>query len=437
MMSKLVFLSFLLTAFSVFAAAQTTAFTYQGKLSDNMATANGTYQMQFSLWDAATNGTQVGPTLTFDGTGGNTPAVQVTNGIFTVTLNFESAGPCAACFDGNPRWLQVAVKKPADATYTTLERQPLTSTPYAIKSLKADTANNSLQLGGMSAAGFIRNSTSAQPSSDFNISGSGTAGGSLSASVVNATIQFNIGGNRVLSSAGDGNLFAGVNAGPANTGTHNAFFGRNAGQNNSLGSVNTFIGSFAGASNAEGGNNVFIGNSAGYFSQTGNNNTFVGGSTGFQNFSGSGNTLIGYNANLGAPNLTNATAVGSGAQATASNTVVLGRDVDTAQVPGSLNVSGTISGNGSGLTNLNASVSTTVITLTFSVPGGGFASGIATCPGSRPNVTGGGFELPDSVGNLANIMQSRPLGGEDGWLVRVRSGAENPFNVTVWAVCAK
>ena len=78
---------------------------------------------------------------------------------------------------------------------------------------------------------------------------------------------------------------------------------------------------------------------------------------------------------------------------------------------------------------------TTVVTTTFSTPGGSFASGIAMCPAARPNVLGGGYELSDSIGNLANIMQTRPLGGEDGWLVRVRSGAQNAFNTTVWAVC--
>jgi Collagen triple helix repeat (20 copies) len=78
---------------------------------------------------------------------------------------------------------------------------------------------------------------------------------------------------------------------------------------------------------------------------------------------------------------------------------------------------------------------TTVVTTTFSVPGGGFGQAIAQCVSPRPNVLGGGYEIGDAIGNLANVMQSRPLGGEDGWFVRVRSGAQNPFNVTAWAVC--
>src|SRR5512138_2411485 len=49
------------------AEAQTTAFTYQGKLSDGGSPANGTYDLQFKLFDTAAvgTGTQQGPTLTY------------------------------------------------------------------------------------------------------------------------------------------------------------------------------------------------------------------------------------------------------------------------------------------------------------------------------------------------------------------------------------
>jgi D-arabinose 1-dehydrogenase-like Zn-dependent alcohol dehydrogenase len=43
--------------------AQTTAFTYQGKLTDNGA-AQSAYQMQFALFDALVGGSQIGGTLT-------------------------------------------------------------------------------------------------------------------------------------------------------------------------------------------------------------------------------------------------------------------------------------------------------------------------------------------------------------------------------------
>jgi hypothetical protein len=57
-----------------------TAFTYQGHLKDGGSPANGNFDMIFKLFDAAAAGNQIGPTLTFDGVGGNPPPVNVTNG---------------------------------------------------------------------------------------------------------------------------------------------------------------------------------------------------------------------------------------------------------------------------------------------------------------------------------------------------------------------
>jgi hypothetical protein len=128
------------------AFAQTTAFTYQGKLTDGGTPASGTYQMQFSLHSAASgDGNQIGATITMD-------SVSVANGTFTVELNFSAAN----AFDGSARWLQIAVKKPADPSFVPLNpRQPITSTPYSIRSLNATTANNSLQLGGVAANQYV------------------------------------------------------------------------------------------------------------------------------------------------------------------------------------------------------------------------------------------------------------------------------------------
>jgi hypothetical protein len=47
------------------AFAQTTTFTYQGKLTDGATAANGTYQFQFKLFDAASGGNQIGQTIGF------------------------------------------------------------------------------------------------------------------------------------------------------------------------------------------------------------------------------------------------------------------------------------------------------------------------------------------------------------------------------------
>ncbi|HQU83470.1 MAG TPA: collagen-like protein [Pyrinomonadaceae bacterium] len=109
----------LLCAAAVF--AQTSAFSYQGRLNDASLPANGSYDLQFALYDAVSAGTQVGTTQTLTG-------VTISQGIFSVTLDFG-----AAAFTGADRFLEMRVKKPADATYTTLApRQLITSAPYSV-----------------------------------------------------------------------------------------------------------------------------------------------------------------------------------------------------------------------------------------------------------------------------------------------------------------
>lgn len=103
------------------ARAQGTAFTYQGRLQEGTAPANGIYDLRFTAHDAAAAGASVGTTLTFDDVG-------ITNGLFSVTLDL---GPI---FDGAARWLEIAVRPGASAgSFTNLvPRQPITATPYAV-----------------------------------------------------------------------------------------------------------------------------------------------------------------------------------------------------------------------------------------------------------------------------------------------------------------
>ena len=97
-----------------------TAFTYQGRLTDAGNPATGTYDLQLALFDAASAGGQVGPTLTRDD-------VVVTDGLFTATVDF------GAVFTGSKRWLEIRVRPGAGAgAYTTLAgRQELTPSPHA------------------------------------------------------------------------------------------------------------------------------------------------------------------------------------------------------------------------------------------------------------------------------------------------------------------
>ena len=87
-----------LTTFAGHAAAQTdTSFTYQGELKDNGGPASGSYDMSFSLWDAATDGVQIGSTI-------DKPGIVVTEGRFSAQLDMG-----ANAFDNNSRWLEITV----------------------------------------------------------------------------------------------------------------------------------------------------------------------------------------------------------------------------------------------------------------------------------------------------------------------------------------
>ncbi|HBE83809.1 MAG TPA: hypothetical protein DDW24_13685, partial [Blastocatellia bacterium] len=155
---------------------------------------------------------------------------------------------------------------------------------------------------------YIQNTTTQQATSNFNISGSGTA------SIFNAGSQFQIGGNRVLSIAGTENVFVARNAGQANTtgiwntfigfdsglsnlgGSNNVFLGHSSGRSNVSGTGNTFLGVGAGSGNTTVGGLTFIGENAGASNTTGGGNVFVGAASGFANESGFDNTFLGVNS---------------------------------------------------------------------------------------------------------------------------------------------
>ncbi len=119
------------------AHAQTTAFTYQGRLNDGANPANGKYDLTFALFSVVSGAGQVGITLTNSTTG-------VSNGLFTVTLDFGNQ------FPGANRWLEIAVRTNGGGAFTALApRQPLTPAPYAIY------AANAAQVGGQGATAFV------------------------------------------------------------------------------------------------------------------------------------------------------------------------------------------------------------------------------------------------------------------------------------------
>jgi hypothetical protein len=101
--------------------AQGTAFTYQGRLNDGTAPANGSYDLTFSLFNNNITGTPlVGPVTN--------SAVAISNGLFTVMIDFG-----ASVWNGQTNWLEIGVRTNGASGFTTLApRQQVTPTPYAI-----------------------------------------------------------------------------------------------------------------------------------------------------------------------------------------------------------------------------------------------------------------------------------------------------------------
>ena len=122
---SLMLLALSLATTRLLAAPLGTSFTYQGRLTDAGNPATGVFDLRFTIYDWATNGTALAGPIT------NSPT-SVSNGLFTITLDF---GPSA--FDGTAHWLEIAVRPGGSAGgFTPLNpRQPLTPTPYALYAL--------------------------------------------------------------------------------------------------------------------------------------------------------------------------------------------------------------------------------------------------------------------------------------------------------------
>lgn len=105
-----------------------TSFTFQGRLTDAGAPANGSYDFTFYLYDSLAGGSQVGPALVV----GDVP---VAAGLFTVPLDFGDL------FHGARYYLEVQVRAGASSgSYTVLSpREPLGSVPNATYASEAGT----------------------------------------------------------------------------------------------------------------------------------------------------------------------------------------------------------------------------------------------------------------------------------------------------------
>jgi len=121
-----------------------TAFTYQGRLASSGKPLSNTADFQFTLWDDASAGNQIGALVPVNN-------VNVVAGLFTVPLNANNEFGVSA-FNGEARWLQIALRSPAGGgAFTTLgPRQALTATPNALFALNAD------RLDGLDSTAFLQ-----------------------------------------------------------------------------------------------------------------------------------------------------------------------------------------------------------------------------------------------------------------------------------------
>lgn len=119
-------------------SAQSTNFNFQGRLNDGANPANGSYDLQFRLFNAITGGTPVGAVA-------SRPATVLINGVFSTTLDFG-----ATAFNSpNNVFIEISVKRAGSPNAFTIlgPRQQLTAVPFAIRATNADIAQNAVNAG--------------------------------------------------------------------------------------------------------------------------------------------------------------------------------------------------------------------------------------------------------------------------------------------------
>ena len=235
--------------------AQGTAFTYQGRLNTGSNPANGSYNLTFALFNVSSGGSAAAGPLT-------NSAATVSNGLFTVTLNFGNG-----VFNGTAYWLEIGVATNGSTSFQILSpRQPVTPTPYAVYGENAGTA----VLASSVASGSVSSSqlnTLAPPSSgqvlEFNgssliwttpgtalsawgLSGNAgtTAGANFLGTTDNQPLELKVGSLRALRLEPTGSAYPNViGGGPSNVasnGVTGVFVG--GGVNNIAGNQQTVVG---------------------------------------------------------------------------------------------------------------------------------------------------------------------------------------------------
>lgn len=310
-----------------------TAFTYQGRLHDAGNPADGSYDLQLTLFDAVSGGTQVGSVVTLS-------AVAVNDGLFTVTPDFG-----VLVSGSNARWIEIAVRPSGGGGgYTTLlPRQRLTPVPaalYAASAIPTGAAGGGLTGSYPNptiAVGAVTQATLSAGSATVNqvlstdganllwrtvsagVGGAGAAGqvafwsgpGTLSGSSLlfwnNATGRLGLGttspteqleltGNLRLpvTTASVGRVIVGDYTFMHSYGTDNAFLGSSSGNFTLTGGQNTGVGDVALANVTSGADNTATGAFALMDTTSGGGNSGFGSAALEYNTAGTFNTAVGY-----------------------------------------------------------------------------------------------------------------------------------------------
>lgn len=314
----------LLCSISGSAFAVPNLISYQGKLVNGSgAPLDGTYNIKFSIYDAANNGTEKWS---------ETQSVAVSGGIYTVLLG-SVTGLVPANFTSDQLYLQIQV-----GSEILTPRQILTTTGFAFRAASADSVTlpdngiissgtdtlmhttgsgnffAGIASGNLTMSGY-NNTANGSYSLYNNTSGNGnTANGSYSLYSNTSGYANTASGYAALenNTVGYYNTATGINSLNSNTiGNNNTANGGNTLASNTEGSENTASGTNALKNNTTGSNNTAKGFDALYNNTIGNQNTALGVGTLNKNTTGNSNTASGFlalnNNTLGINNTANGT----------------------------------------------------------------------------------------------------------------------------------
>jgi hypothetical protein len=195
-MNRILLLLIVLAGSSAPAAPLGTAFSYSGRLKYQNNPANGSFDLQVKLFDAASGGNQVGGTA-------NVNALSIVNGLFVTSLDF-GGGP----FNGTAYWLEIAARPNGNGSFTILTpRQPVNAAPYALYAPKADTANT--------AAATAVNSVSAASIQSSSITSNKIASGQVVKTLDGLTDDVTLAAGTNVSLTRNGNTLTISSGGPS------------------------------------------------------------------------------------------------------------------------------------------------------------------------------------------------------------------------------